>query len=131
MQPDKPALHEPTDEDMPERTEIDWVNAWGVVTSELSLPWGATARRVVEVVRERVAEQRDLYEMTREERDALANAMEAVRGVEPAMVIPEHVNEWSPAEAFFEGTVHAAQAFRAAVVDAIRAAMVKDASDAG
>lgn len=120
-----------TPEAEPERTEIDWLNAWGVVTSELGVPWGASARRVVEAIRERVDEQRDLYEMTREERDALANAIEAVRGVEPAMTIPEHVNDWEPAEAFFEGTIHAAQAFRAAIVEAICRAMSKEPPHAG
>lgn len=124
-------MHDRTPDAEPERTEIDWLNAWGVVTSELGVPWGASARRVVEVIRERVDEQRDLYELTREERDALANAVEAVRGVEPAMTIPEHVNDWEPAEAFFEGTVHAAQAFRAAIVEAIRAALSKEPPHAG
>ncbi len=66
---------------------------------------------------------RALYEMTRKERDALADAVEAARGVEPPMVIPEYVDEWTPAEAFFEGTVHTAQAFRAAVAEAISAAL--------
>lgn len=64
-----------------------------------------------------------LYEMTRKERDALADAIEAVRHLEPAMTIPEHVAEWDAAEAFFEGSVHAAQAFRAAIIEAIQTAL--------
>lgn len=42
------------DEDRePEWDRIDAINAWGRVTAELGLPWGASASRVIEVIRER------------------------------------------------------------------------------
>lgn len=66
---------------------------------------------------------KELYEIVVRERDALADAIEAVRGLEPAVVVPLHINECFPAEAFVEGSIHAAQAFRAAIVDAIAAAL--------
>jgi hypothetical protein len=66
---------------------------------------------------------RALYEITVKERNALSNAIEAIRELEPAMVIPLHVDDWEPAEAFFEGTVHTAQAFREAIIQAIREAL--------
>ena len=64
-----------------------------------------------------------LYEIVKRERDALADAIEAVRGIEPAMIVPLHIDECVPSEAFVEGSIYAAQAFRAAIVEAIVAAL--------
>lgn len=66
---------------------------------------------------------KELYELVKRERDALADAIEAVRSVEPAMVVPLHIDECVPSEAFVEGSIHAAQAFRAAIVEAIAASL--------
>lgn len=41
------------DDEAPEWDAIDGINAWGRVTSELGLPWGASASRVIEAIRER------------------------------------------------------------------------------
>jgi hypothetical protein len=68
---------------------------------------------------------RGLYETTRNERDALADAVEAVRHLEPALVMPAYVNDLDSEEAFFEGSIHAAQAFREAIIEAIRSALDK------
>lgn len=48
----------------PAWNRIDAINAWGRVTSELSLPWGASASRVIEVI-----------EAIKAERDALKTAL--------------------------------------------------------
>jgi hypothetical protein len=67
----------------------------------------------------------NLYNIARNERDALADAVEAVRHLEPAVVMPPYIKDLDPEEAFFEGTIHAAQAFRAAIIEAIRSALDK------
>ena len=38
-------------EEPPLWSDLDLINAWGRVTAELGLPWGATASRVLEVIR--------------------------------------------------------------------------------
>lgn len=43
--------HRAPTEQEPEWDYIDMVNAWGRVTSELRLPWSASASRVVEAIR--------------------------------------------------------------------------------
>ena len=68
---------------------------------------------------------RNLYEITERERNALADAVEAVRHLEPSVTMPEYAYQWDGKEGFFEGTIHAAQIFREAIIDAIKAALNK------
>ena len=77
---------------------IEYMNRLGRVTEHLGLSMDATASRIIEVVRERVAAER-----------------EECAGVSLPMTIPHHVDEWTPAEAFQEGTIHAVAAMRAAI----------------
>ena len=66
---------------------------------------------------------RNLYEITERERNALADAVEAVRNLEPGVVMPAHAHQWDGEEGFFEGTIHAAQAFKEAIIDATTTAL--------
>ncbi|MDQ1077972.1 hypothetical protein [Pseudoroseomonas cervicalis] len=83
-----------------ERDHIEISNRLGRVTEHLGLPEDATAGRIIERIGEVLADER-----------------EACASVSLPMKVPEFVDEWTPAEAFFEGTVHAVSAFRQAIRD--------------
>lgn len=77
---------------------IQLLNRLGRVTEHLGLSMDATASRIIEVIRERIASER-----------------EECAGISLPMTIPNHVDEWAPAEAFQEGTIHAIAAMREAI----------------
>lgn len=77
---------------------IEFMNRLGRVTEHLGLSMDATASRIIEAIR-----------------DAIAAEREECAGISIPMTIPMHVDEWTPAEAFQEGTIHAVAEMRVAI----------------
>jgi hypothetical protein len=88
-----------------EQERGEFFNRLGRITEELNLPMEATASRIIEAIRERVASER-----------------EACASVSVKVVVPEGADAWTPLEAWEEALLVFDEAFR----DAIRSRVLSE-----
>jgi hypothetical protein len=91
-----------------EQERNEFFNRLGRITEELNLPMDATASRIIEVIRERVDNER-----------------EACASVSVKVEVPEGAETWTPLEAWEEALIVFDDAFR----DAIRSRALKGEGD--
>jgi hypothetical protein len=91
-----------------EQERNEFFNRLGRITEELNLPMEATASRIIEAIRERVASER-----------------EACASVSVKVVVPEGADAWTPLEAWEGALLVFDEAFR----DAIRSRALKGEGD--